>query len=131
MITLTRRCSYADAVRQYLVIIDGNEVGHIKQGESFSYADLTSGSHVIWLKIDWCRSNKIEFEYLGDDILFECGSSLSGIKLFLAIIYLFMPTKWCWIRKIETEQCRLFNSLHAGAEKKLGGSSSDSSKLSQ
>ncbi|MDL5047547.1 hypothetical protein QQ054_16145 [Oscillatoria amoena NRMC-F 0135] len=115
MITLTRHCSYADAIRKYRVIIDGHEFGCLKQGETWSYEGLTQGSHTIWLKIDWCRSNQIEFEYSGEDILFECGSNLAGLKVILTILYFFMPTKWCWIKQIETEQVSSSNSLQPTA----------------
>ena len=101
MITLHRKSSYADAIRAYDIVIDGNVSGKIKRGETVSLNSISQGDHQIWIKIDWCRSNKLDFSYDGTTTHFECGSNLKGLKLFLSIVYIFIPDKWCWIKKAE------------------------------
>lgn len=64
---------------------------------------IEKGNHTIWLKIDWCRSNKLNFDYTGDQLDFECGSNLTGFKVLLSIVYIFLPSKWCWIKQMNTE----------------------------
>jgi hypothetical protein len=99
MLTLHRDPSYADALRYYEVIVDGITVEKVKKGGTCSFSSLRPGNHTIWVKVDWCRSNKIAFNYTGEPLNFECGSNLKGFRLMLAVIYLFMPTRWCWIRQ--------------------------------
>ena len=55
--------------------------------------------HHLNLKIDWCRSNIIDFEVNQDAIEFECGSNLRGFKVLLAIFYvLFLRSKYLWLK---------------------------------
>lgn len=60
-----RGTSMQDMLRSYKVLIDGNEVGKIKQNEEQQY-ELNYGKHVIQFKIDWKGSKLLEFE-LNDD----------------------------------------------------------------
>jgi hypothetical protein len=87
MIKLTRHSVYADRFRSYKVMLDGMEIGEIKNGEEKEF-DVAPGRHQLYLAIDWCRSNTIEFE-AGEDVTeFECASNLQGKKLFLALYYI-------------------------------------------
>jgi hypothetical protein len=54
-IEITREKAYVDKVRAHKVLIDGTEVGKIKEGETESYP-VTPGSHDVVLKIDWATS---------------------------------------------------------------------------
>lgn len=100
-ITLNRKTSYADSIRNYRVLIDNLEVGKIWQGKTIEIP-LSPGNHTIVIKIDWCGSNKIPFSISsGENIQFECGSSLTGLKLFLGFIYVFfMPNEYLWLQKV-------------------------------
>ena len=53
--------SMQDMLRSYKILIDGNEVGKIKQNEEQQY-ELKYGKHVIQFKIDWKGSKLLEFE---------------------------------------------------------------------
>ena len=44
-----------DRARAYRVLIDGEEVGRVKQGERIEFA-VRAGLHTVELRIDWCRS---------------------------------------------------------------------------
>jgi hypothetical protein len=50
---------YRDAARAYKVLVDGQETGKIKSGNSENYA-LAPGNHVVRMKVDWCRSQDVE-----------------------------------------------------------------------
>ena len=100
MITLYREPSYADSLRSYKVVIDGEVVAKIKHGETISLTPPAPGSHQIWVTIDWCRSNKLDFTYSDAPLNFVYSSSLKGMRLFLLYFYCFMPFKWCSIRQI-------------------------------
>lgn len=64
-VIIHRGTSMQDMLRSYKILIDGNEVGKIKQNEQKQY-DLNYGSHVIQFKIDWKGSKLLKFE-LNDD----------------------------------------------------------------
>jgi len=100
-IIIQRDSGYADRVRKYKVILNNNEIGQISNGETKEF-DAPLGDNEVFIKIDWCRSNKICFDGHKDNIeQFNCGSSLRGIKLLFGIIYaLFMPHHYLWLSNI-------------------------------
>jgi len=48
-------------LRAYKVVLDGKVIGTIKDGEQVEF-DVAPGRHQLQLKIDWCRSNIVDFE---------------------------------------------------------------------
>ena len=97
MIRIKRDTGYADRLRAYKVVLDGNVVGEIKNGQQVEF-DVAPGKHQLNLKIDWCRSNIVDFEVNQDNVEFECGNNLRGFKVLLAIFYvLFMRSKYIWL----------------------------------
>ena len=99
MIRITRDSGYADRIRAYKIVLDGNVIGEIRNGEQLEL-DLPPGKHQLHLKIDWCRSNVVDFETNGNTVEFECGSNLRGSKIFLSIVYVtFLRNKYIWLKK--------------------------------
>jgi hypothetical protein len=100
-ITVQRKRSYADSARRYRILVDDQDVKNIGSGKSIEIP-VESGDHTIVLKIDWCGSNKLPFSIRqGENLQFECGSSLTGLKIFLGLIYiLFKPNEYLWIKKV-------------------------------
>ena len=85
MIQLSRESIYYDKYRCYEIIIDGMLYGNIGDGET-KEIDVVEGSHSIYLKIDWCRSNELIFIESKDKFIeFECGNSVKGLKKILKI----------------------------------------------
>ncbi|MCA8985852.1 MAG: hypothetical protein R3C12_22920 [Planctomycetaceae bacterium] len=98
MIRIKRDTGYVDSLRAYIVVLDGNVIGEIENGQQVEF-DVAPGMHHLNLKIDWCRSNIIDFEVNQDAIEFECGSNLRGFKVLLAIFYvLFLRSKYLWLK---------------------------------
>ena len=99
-IKLKRDSGYVDRIRAYHVVIDGKKIEKISNGESLEIP-VQPGSHELFLKIDWCRSNKIQFSISEEETkVFDCGSSLRGIKLLFAIFYvMFLWSNYLWIRE--------------------------------
>jgi len=97
-IRVTRDSGYVDRIRKYKVICDSELIGEIGNGESLEF-DVSPGQKEVFLKVDWCRSNKIRIDVPPDDTVSVVGgSNLRGSKLFLAIFYiLYMPHKYLWI----------------------------------
>lgn|SRR3989338_2972024 len=98
MIRIKRDTGYADRLRAYKVVLDGNVIGEIRNGQQVEF-DVESGKHMLNLKIDWCRSNIVEFEIKQDSVQFECGSNLRGFKILLAIFYvILLRSKYIWLK---------------------------------
>ena len=100
MIRIKRDSGFNDNRRAYKVVLDGNVVDKVEDGQQIE-VDASQGKHELFLKIDWCRSNKIEFESdSSSDIEFECGSNLRGWKILLVYVYItFLPSKYIWLKQ--------------------------------
>ena len=104
MIKIKRDSGYVDRLRAYKVILDEKVIGEIKNGQEITL-EIPKGSHQLYLKIDWCRSNIINFDINDDNVEFECGSSLRGIRIFLTIFYIiFFRDQYLWLKKLNNMQ---------------------------
>ena len=89
LLRLTRDSGYADRARAYKVILDGAEIGEIRNGETRDYP-ISAGRHELRLKIDWCGSNVVEFTAEGDaPTVFQVKSNLRGAHALLTFWYTF------------------------------------------
>jgi hypothetical protein len=98
-IRLSRDSGYADRTRDYKVVCNSQVIGKISNGETRVF-DVSEGKHELYLKIDWCRSNKVLVDVVpGTQVEVHGGSSLRGMKL-LGIFFLpiFLPHKYLWLR---------------------------------
>jgi hypothetical protein len=63
---------WSDKFRKWKVVLDGNEVGRLREGEEIR-VDVPDGAHEIQMKIDWTTSAKIPFECGSDEeVRFIC-----------------------------------------------------------
>ena len=99
-LNINRVTSYLDRIRAYKIVLDGVEVGQITAGESFDMT-ISPGEHRILLKIDWCRSNMLDFTaQAGAEVTLNCGSSLTGWRIFMVFLYVsFLRDKYLWIQE--------------------------------
>lgn len=86
MLKIKRYSAWVDAFRKYKIILDGKEIGKIKNGESLEFP-IEQGEHSLVLKIDYARSNKVSFSSNNENVEFVCGSNLKGWKILLTPIY--------------------------------------------
>ena len=86
-IRIKRNSGYADRMRAYKLILDENAIGEIKNGQEITL-EVPKGNHQLYLKVDWCRSNTVNFNANDNIIKFDCGSNLRGFKILLAIFYI-------------------------------------------
>ena len=88
MIRISRQTRYPDSLRSYKIYIDDIYCGDIKDGE-IKELDIENGEHSIYLKIDWCRSKKLNFIVNSNELLeFYCGNSMHGLKWLLVFVYI-------------------------------------------
>ena len=72
------------------MMVDGNEVGRIKQGQEAVYS-LTLGRHELQLKIDWATSPAEPFDLApGGRAVFECKSKANPLN---ALVYMTLKRK--------------------------------------
>jgi hypothetical protein len=100
---ITRGSAFADSLRAYKIKIDGKAIGSIKRKNTVTFP-VSPGSHEIMLSIDWCRSNTVGIDIRdGETLDMECGSSLSGWRIFFATYYvMFRPNRYLWLRMAAT-----------------------------
>lgn len=99
MIKISRGTNFNDKKRNYKVILDGSEIGFIEDNEIKSF-EVEEGDHRIYLKIDWCKSNKLKIHVSKNECIeFECGNSLIGWKSHITILYVtILKNKYLWIK---------------------------------
>lgn len=62
----------ADHLRSYEIVVDKHVVGYLGPGETYT-VDLSCGHHELFVKVDWCRSNKIDVDVVeGQKIKLRC-----------------------------------------------------------
>jgi hypothetical protein len=87
MLIIKRYSAWTDSARGYKIILDGEKLGKISDGEKLEFP-ISEGEHKLTLKIDWCRSKTIYFNKESKNIEFECGTNIKGWKILLGFIYL-------------------------------------------
>ncbi len=104
MIRLTRENDYVDKIRAYKIYVDEVYLGDIGNNETREFV-VDSGKHSIYAKIDWCRSNKLEFDSTGSVVELEVGSALGRGKFlipFIGLIYItLLKNDYLWIKEKE------------------------------
>ena len=95
LLRIVRDSGYADRLRAYKVVVDGDTTGEIRNGETKEFP-ISGGQHNLALKIDWCGSKTIQFAVVeGDVVTFEAKSNLRGPKLLAAMWHaLFAWSSW-------------------------------------
>lgn len=85
-IRLHRHRRYRDKLRNYKVVIDGEERGVIRDGGELTF-EVTPGEHEIQVRVDWIASTAITVKVpAGDDVSVICRAARlgrAGIELFI------------------------------------------------
>jgi hypothetical protein len=70
------------------VLIDGNEVGRLRQSDTGTYA-VEPGGHEVMARIDWLGSPALSIEIPVEGVVrLECGPAGGMAQVFLAIFSL-------------------------------------------
>jgi hypothetical protein len=96
MITVTRPAELADKTRAYKVLLDGTQIGDIRQGESKPF-EVPQGAHTLQLKVDWCTSKPLHFDLTDEPLTFECGSNAGKS----ALAAFFKSKDYIWLRQVD------------------------------
>jgi len=86
-----------DGVRAYKVILDGTVVSKVSMGESVEFS-CEPGPHKLWIKIDFKKSNTIDFTVEPDwTAQFECAP---GGRYLMAVVDVFRSGKYIKVRQL-------------------------------
>lgn len=101
VLSMRRTVNWADLLRAYRIVVDGQEVARVSAGMSVDIP-VTSGTHSIVVKIDWCSSPTLNFDIdSGQRVQFECGSNFPGLRVFLACFYgIFLRDQYLVLKEI-------------------------------
>jgi hypothetical protein len=89
---LNRQPGKRDLWRGYRVMIDGDQVAVLNEGETRELTVLP-GTHELWIKLDWTRSPKIELDLAeASRTYLECRAG--GSPWMVPIDSWFRPTRY-------------------------------------
>ena len=79
---------WRDRLRAYKLIVDGRAVAAVRSGEEQTVA-VEPGSHRVWTKIDWCRSQILDVDLEeGDRAVLRCRPNGPLLLVFLYATFL-------------------------------------------
>lgn len=79
------RGGHRDALRRYVVLIDGTEAGRIGRGQTLRF-DVPPGAHELQLKIDWCFSQPLTVRVEpGKSVYFSCSHGADAFEALAAV----------------------------------------------
>ncbi len=87
-IKIHRTKEFTNMMRNYQILIDGQLVGTIANGETKDFP-VTAGSHTVKAKIDWCGSSDISIT-LGENETKEF--KLQGLSFLASLFALYYIT---------------------------------------
>lgn len=101
-IVLSRASAYADRVRAYKVMLDGRQIGEIRNGETQRFSVSAGMTHALHLKIDWTSSQPVTFDLApGETARFNC--SPKGNALSAMLFALFTPKKYLRLERADAD----------------------------
>src|SRR5260370_42003956 len=99
-LTIVRDTGYADRIRKYKVIVDGNSICEVGNGETMRFM-VSPGLLRVSLKIDWCGSKAVSFNLdEGEGLTLQARSSLRGSRVLGPLWnVLFAPNKYILLER--------------------------------
>ncbi len=98
-IEIKRSSQYVNRIRAIDIFVDGAKAGSVMNGESKVF-ETPPGQHQVLAKIDWCKTPPLNVNILpGETTSLLCGSELAGWQLILTVLYLFIPSKWIYLKR--------------------------------
>jgi len=85
-IVLNRKQEWINRLRTYRVLIDGKEVGSVRNGSAEEFM-VTPGTHTVQSKVNWCSSGVYTADLRQDEIIYLKVSN--GMK-FYWVVFIFI-----------------------------------------
>jgi hypothetical protein len=102
MIEIKRIVGLADKFRKYSVILDGSKVAELSEGESY-ISEIEPGHHSLYMKIDWARSAKLEFDSSkSNHSRFVAVSGLNKGRILFVLLYMtILYSRWINLKQLK------------------------------
>jgi hypothetical protein len=98
IIRINRQAAYwRDTLRAYKVVVDGEEVGRIRDGETLDFV-VPPGSHRLRLKIDWTGSKELTFLVRHGEIRSFSSSPFQGLAIVTLLRSIFQHDRYITLR---------------------------------
>jgi hypothetical protein len=75
VVTIRRPAQLGPGTRAYRILLDGTQVAEIRPGEVQRFS-VPEGGHELRLRVGWCSSRRLKFEFAGKPLQFVCGSNV-------------------------------------------------------
>jgi hypothetical protein len=99
-VSIRRERQFFGFMRSLPVYIDGRKLGELKSGEQKTFA-VPPGEHELYVKMDWCKSKPLRVSTTaGEAAELVCGSPISGLKILIAAILVFLPERALFLRRV-------------------------------
>jgi len=99
LLKLTRRSQLINRTRPFWVIVDGEKVCKIKNGETID-VPASPGKRTVQVKIDWCSSRALELNLAeGSMVALEAGCKASALLGPLAMIRTLIPHAYLYMKE--------------------------------
>ena len=96
-IIISRTSQRSNFMRGYDIYIDNERIDAINNGKK-KIIEVSQGNHEIYMKIDWCKSKKLNVNLTkGQELNLKCGSKITGIKQVFVLLYIFSPLKYLYL----------------------------------
>jgi hypothetical protein len=96
-IIISRTSQRVDSLREYEIYVDGQKINTIGPGEKKTL-EVSQSNHEIYIKIDWCKSKKLNINLTErQELKLKCGSKITGIKYALNLFYIFSHDNWVYL----------------------------------
>ncbi len=86
-IIIKRANHFVDNLRDYKVILNKEPIGVISNNSSVFF-EIDNKSLEIYLKIDWCRSNKLFISEVNDELILNVEPNCKGYKIIFFPLYI-------------------------------------------
>jgi hypothetical protein len=94
VLRIRRSTGQIDRYRAYQIILNDRNVGKVKNDEIVEL-NISSSRHELYLKIDWCESDAIQFNIAeGDTVEFRTWNDLHGPTLVIGLFYSIFQRGW-------------------------------------
>jgi|SRR5258708_21551828 hypothetical protein len=89
LLKIVRDSGWGDRFRAYRIMLDGNEIDRIRNGETKALS-VSLGQHELSARIDWCGSKTAQFTIIEDNqtVAFHVESNFRGLRAFLIAWYI-------------------------------------------
>lgn len=120
-ITIVRTSQYVNGMREYGIYLDGQKVNVISDGETKAI-EVSDGSHEIYLKIDWYKSQKLNINLSeGQELKLKCGSKITGMKQMFVLFYIFSSGNWVYLDYLHEGEESSYNNKDLKMWNKIKG----------